>query len=208
MAHFLALKAPAEVVERTWRVPTGHGDSPESASVSASGVTVDTYEINGCGEVALTLSGGSAGETGAITATITTSYGNTLTETLYIPIASADSTASTVRDIVSFALRKVAGLAEEPTAEQAEDARERLADMLEEWRATGADIGATRPLTLNTVLYCPESYLSAVKNNLIVALSDIYGLEVSPFVMRKALAGLAHIKMANLPDDRPLVAYY
>jgi hypothetical protein len=207
MAAFLAVKAPSEVVERRWTVPVGFGDSPESVAVSATSVTIDESGIE-CGEVVLTLSGGSAGETGSIIVTVTTSYGNTLVETLYIPVADSDSIAATARDIVAYALRRITGIAEEPTAEQAADGLERLSDMLEEWRATGADVGATRPLTLNSVIYCPESYLSAIKNNLILCIADVYGLDVSPYVLRQAQNGLSHIKMANLPADRAQASYY
>lgn len=201
MSDFLAAKGPADVVERRWTVPVNADDSPLAASLSASGVTVDSNSFE-CNELVLILSAGTAAQTGTITVEITTSRGETLTETLYIPICSPASTATTVRDIVNFALRKVTGLGEDAGAEQAEDARERLQDMLEMWRNTGADIGAPRPLTLSTVIYCPESYLSAVKNNLILQIADIYNLEVTPMVVRNASAGLAHIKQRNLPDTR------
>ena len=201
MADFLALKAPTEVVSRRWPVPVDSDDTAQSVVCSGSGVTVDASSIEG-DELVLTLSGGTDGQTASIVATITTARGRILVETLYIPVAVSTSSAATVQDIASFALRKIFGLGEAPDAEATADAVERLSDMLEEWRASGADVGATRPLTASTVLYVPEHYLSAIKNNLIVQLADHYERQLSPMVVRNAMAGLAHIKQRNLPDTR------
>lgn len=201
MSDFLAAKGPSEVVQRRWTAPVDSDDGAQSVVATATGVTKDSVALEG-DDVVLTLSAGSAAVTGSIAVTVTTSRGRTLIETLYIPIVAPGSTATTVRDIVYFALRKVVGIGEDPDADEAEDARERLQDMLELWRASGADVGATRPLDLNTVVYCPESFLSAIKNNLILQLADLYGSDISPVVARNASAGLAHIKQTNLADAR------
>lgn len=201
MSQFLAAKGPGETVQRRWAAPIDSDDGALSVATTPSGVTVGSASLEG-DEVVLTLSGGSAAATGSIAVTVTTSRGRTLVETLYVPIVAPGSTAETVRDIVGFALRKVIGLGEEADADQAEDARERLQDMLELWRASGADVGATRELTLSTVIYCPESFLSAIKNNLILEVSDLYNREVPPLVLRSASMGLAHIRQANLSDKR------
>jgi hypothetical protein len=207
MAWFLAAKAPTEVVERRWTVPVDDGDTPSSASLSASGITIDLDEFEGC-DLVLTLSAGAANVTGSIVTTITTSRGRTLVETLYIPIVLSTSSATTVQDICSFALRKVFGIGEVPDAENMDDAIERLGDMLEAWRQSGADIGAPRPLESSTVIYCPQGHVSAVKNNLILQLADLYGMTIAPVVALNARMGLAHVKAANMVEPRPIPSDY
>lgn len=209
MAAILAQKAPTEVVERRWTVPVDDDDKPGSASLSASGITVDADSIED-DELVLTLSGGTNGQTGSIVATITTQRGRTLVETLYIPVAVSTSSAATVQDICTFALRKVVGAGETPAAENMADAVERLGDMLEYWRGVGADVGAPRPLESSTVIYAPQSFLSAIKNNLILQVADLYGenFNPGPVVVQNARSGLAHIKQANLSNTRSGPDYY
>jgi hypothetical protein len=207
MAHFFALKAPTEVVERRWTVPVDDDDGAESVVLSASGVTVDANSFEG-NELVLTLSGGTTATTGSITATVTTSQGRVLVETLYIPVIVSTSSAATVEDVISFALRKIYGIGETPPAGAAEHARECLADMLELWRQTGADVGATRPITTSTVIYAPDSYLSAIKNNLIVQASEVFDRPITPTVAMNAARGLQHIKTLNLPDLREGADYF
>lgn len=197
MAEILAAKGPSETVERRWAVPVEDGDGVASVSISASGVTA-TAELDG-NDVVLAISDGTAGSTASIVVTATTDQEFILADTLYIPIVAGDGAAITVQDVVSYALRKVTGLGETPDADQAADALEKLSDMLEEWRVTGADVGAPRPLTLSTVLYSPHSHISAIKNNLIVRLSDQYNREVTPSVAVAAVRGLQLIKTANQP---------
>lgn len=197
MAETLAAKGPSETVERRWAVPVEDGDGVASVSISASGVTA-TAELDG-NDVVLTISDGTAGSTASIVVTATTDQEFILADTLYIPIVAGDGAAITVQDVLSYALRKVTGLGETPDADQAADALEKLSDMLEEWRVTGADVGAPRPLALSTVLYSPHSHISAIKNNLIVRLSDQYNREVTPSVAVAAVRGLQLIKTANQP---------
>lgn len=197
MAEILAAKGPSETVERRWAVPVEDGDGVASVSISASGVTA-TAELDG-NDVVLAISDGTAGSTASIVVTATTDQEFILADTLYIPVVAGDGAAITVQDVVSYALRKVTGLGETPDADQAADALERLSDMLEEWRVTGADVGAPRPLALATVLYSPHSHISAIKNNLIVRLSDQYNREVTPSVAVAAVRGLQLIKTANQP---------
>lgn len=203
MADYLAAIGPAETVERRWAAPVVD-DGAQSVAVSASGITA-TAELDG-NDVVLTLSGGTLG-TAYVDVTVTTSAGSILVERLYIPVV-ANTSGVTVQDIVSFALRKVTGSGETPDADQAADALERLADMLDEWRVTGADVGAPRPLTLPTVLYSPHSHVSAIKNNLIVRLSDLYGLEITPSVANAAVRGLQLVKAGNLSADRTGSEYF
>ena len=129
MAYQLAAKAPTEVVERRWTVPIPDDDGPLSAVVTGSGITVDNNEFEG-NELVLTLSSGTAATTGAITATVTTSGGLVLTETLYIPIQVSTTAEQTARDVCLFALRKIYGAGYTPDAEALSDALERLNDML------------------------------------------------------------------------------
>lgn len=194
MADYLAAIGPAETVERRWLAPVATGDSAQSVALVAVGVTA-TAEIDG-DAVVLTLSAGTLG-TAHIDVTVTTSAGSILVERLYIPVV-ANTSGVTVQDIVAFALRKVTGSGETPDADQAADALERLADMLEEWRVTGADVGAPRPLTLSTTIYSPHSHISAIKHNLIVRLSDLYGSDITPSVATAAVRGLQLVKTANL----------
>ena len=207
MAHILAAKAPTEVVERRWAVPVIDGDAPSSASLSASGVTVDDNAFEG-NELVLTLSAGSAAATGSIVATITTDAGHTLVETLYIPVvASAAQVADTARDYIDFALRKIVGLGVEAEAEELADALERLNALIAEWRACGADIGAPYPLTSNSVIYCPDYAVNALRYNLMVALAPLYGADLSPLEYEAARRGLQLVKSKNLPADRPGVYF-
>ena len=194
MADYLAAIGPAETVERTWSAPVQDGDSAQSVSASASGVTA-TAELDG-NDVVLTLSAGTIG-TAYVDVTVTTDGGLILKERLYIPVITTVS-GVTVQDIVAFALRKQTGIGETPDADQAQDALERLTDMIEEWRITGADIGAPYPLTLPTVIYSPPSHVAAIKFNLVVRLADIYGGEITPTVATAAVRGLQLVKNANL----------
>lgn len=198
MADYLAAIGPDETVERRWTCPIEDGDGAASVVVSGTNVTV-TAELDG-NDVVLTLSGGTEGATAYIDVTVTTDQEFILADRLYVPVLAKAGASVTVQSIIEFALRKIVGIGETPDADQASDALERLGDMLEEWRITGADIGAPRPLTLSTVLYSPHSHISAIKNNLIVRLADIYnGGEVTPGVAVAAVRGLQLIKTANQP---------
>jgi hypothetical protein len=206
MAIHWGAKPPTAVYTYTWEPDLAHGDAIATATVSASGAVIDSYSIDG-DVVSFVISGGTAGQTGIITASVTTSFGETLPETIYVPIIGTGSTTATVRDIVAFALRKVTGIAEEPDAEQAADALERLSDMLARWRTIGADVGAPSPLTLNTVVYCPDQYIGAINSNLIIELADLYPFEPTAYVVRNAAKGLIAIKWAQLPETRTGVFY-
>lgn len=206
MADFLASKAPTEIVQRRWSVPVDRDDGAQSAAVTGTGVTVVSDSLEG-DDLVLTLSGGLAASTGSIAVTVTTSRGRLLAETLYIPVVETGSSAATALDIITFALRKVFGLDETPDASAASHALECLSDMLRVWRASGADVGATFPIETTTVLHMPESYLSAVKNNLIVEASELFDREVTPTVARNAARGLQHIKQANLSGPRDAVYF-
>ena len=207
MADYLASKVTTEVVRREWTVPVDADDAPASVSLSASGVTVDANEFIG-NDLVLTLSGGTAAATGSIVATITTDQGRVLVETLYIPIVqSAAQIANTARDYVGFALRKITGNGEDPSASELSDALERLNAMVAEWRAGGADIGAAFPLVAGTVIYCPDWAVSALRYNLLIECAPLYGAEPSAIDYDRARRGLQLIKHKNLPDARKVEFY-
>lgn len=207
MAAILEAKVPTEVVRRVFTVPVDDDDAPGSVAVSASGVTVDASSFEG-DDIVLTLSGGTAAATGSITVTITTNKGRVLVETLYIPIiASEAQTAATAREYIDFALRKVVGVGATATASELDDALDRLNAMIAEWRVGGADIAAPYPLTANTVIYCPDYAVGAIRYNLLMDCADMYGVPVSAMDAMRARQGLQLIKHKNLPDERK-VEYY
>lgn len=198
MADFLPAKVAAEVVERTWTISA----DATAVSTSASGVTVGSSEARG-NEIVFVLSGGTAGQTGAITATVTTSDGQTLIETIYVPIvASTANIADTARDYVHFALRKVTGLRGSVTAAELDDALERLNTIVASWRTTGADIGAPFPITANTVIYCPDYAVSALRHALLIECLPLYGMEPTQIEYEAYRRGLQLVKQKNLPEVR------
>lgn len=211
MADYLAPKTASEVVKRVWSIPVDGDDGATSVSLSATGITVDNGSGNGAlegNDLILTLSGGTAAATANIVATITTDESRTLIETLYIPIIdSAAQVADTARSYIGFALRKVAGIGEVVTAEELTDALEQLEAMLAEWRAGGAEIGATSPLTADTVIYCPDWAVNAIRYNLRVNCAGLYDLQLTPMDVERARRGLQLIKHTNLPNKREVEFY-
>lgn len=207
MATYLDAKVPAEVVRRTWTVPVDADDAPSSVSLSATGVTVDANSFEG-NDLVLTLSAGTAAATGSIVATVTTNKSRTLVETLYIPIVeSAAQIADTARSYIGFALRKVTGLGNDPTADELDDALERLNAMIAVWREGGADIAAPYPLTANSVIYCPDWAVTGLRYNLLVECCEFYGVAITASEAMAARKGLQLIKHKNLPDARKVEFY-
>lgn len=207
MAYNLEPKAAAEVITYRWTVPVADGDNPATVATSASGLTVDSATLEGS-ELVLTVSAGTAGSTGRVVATFTTDKGDTLEETFYVPVIATAATGMTVRDAIAFALRKVFGLGEETPADAAEDALERLSDMLQLWREVGADVGAAFPLEVSSTIYCKPSCQGAIKANLAVEVADLYGREITPALAVAAVRGLQHVKSDRLPDVRTGAEYY
>lgn len=202
MAAFLASKVAAELVQRAYTVPLDEDDNIASVSTSATGVTVVSSEVEG-GEVLLNLSGGTNGETGAIVLTVTTDKGRALVETLYVPIiASAAQIAHTAREYVNFALRRVIGVGNVAEASELEDALERLNAIVAEMRGYGADIGAAFPIAAETVIYCPDYAVSALRYGLLVDCLPVYGEQPTALEMMKARQGMALVRNMNVPDER------
>lgn len=210
MALHLAAKDPDSALRYTWIPPVADGDGIDSASITRTSgtVVIEDYQLDGDG-VVLFVSGGADGETTIIAASVVTSYGETLVETLYLPVrADAPALGNTVRDVCTFALRKVVGNGADADAAELDDATERLSDMLAAWAGQGADLGVKLPCAADDVLYIPDAYVSALKNNLIVELADHYGAEIAPRVAMNARTGLQQIKAANLPAEREGPGYY
>ena len=202
MAAYLDSKTASEVVRREWIVPVDDDDNPSSVALSATGVTVDSSAFEG-NTLVLTLSAGTAGATASIVATVTTDKSRTLIETLYIPVVESEAQiADTARSYIQFALRKIAGIGETPDADELDDGLERLNALVARWREGGADIGAPFPLTADSVIYCPDWAVSALRYNLMVECADLYGAELTPFQYDAARRGLQLVKHKNLPTER------
>lgn len=202
MAAYLDAKGPTETVERRWTPAVASDDAMGSVSTSASGITVSSATIEG-DEVLFVLTGGTAAATGTITATVVTEGGETLVETLYVPIiASPAQIADTAREYIDFALRKITGPRRSPSANELDDGLEHLNAMIAEMRASNADVGAPFPLTADSVIYCPDWAVSAVRYNLRVRVMDLYGIEPSAMDFDRARRGMQLVKHKNLPADR------
>jgi hypothetical protein len=209
MAQTWAPKAPTEIVERRWTVPVDDDDGLSTFARSASGVTIDSYSVQG-DDAVLTLSAGVADVSATVTLTATTSRGRVLVETFYLPIlATANDFAYTGQDICDFALRKVIGNGQSAEASELDDALERLSDMLARWKGQGANLGVVLPVVSSTVLYVSDAFASAIKNNLILEIVDLYPqYELSPRVEENARRGLQQIKSTLLSKKREALVYY
>lgn len=203
MAYFFEAKTANDAKTYTFAPDLPDGDDIESFSTVASGVTIAISEEIDGNNIQYRLSGGTAGQTGSLTVTVTTTGGDTLEYTVYVPIvASAAQIADTARSYIEFALRKITGIGETPDADELDDALERLNALVARWRAGGADIGAPFPLTADSVIYCPDWAVSALRYNLMVECADLYGAELTPFQYDAARRGLQLVKHKNLPTER------
>jgi len=185
MALNWTAKAPDDVYRYTWTPALAEGDSVASYTAEVDGATIDADSLED-NAVVLFVSGGTAGSTATFTLEAVSADGETLTETIYLPIVASAATGPTARDVCNFALRKVVGLGEEPDADQEDDALETLNDMLRMWKAAGLDTGAPFPLEAGTVLAVRDEFLSAIKHALRVACHSFYGVELSPFDVQQA----------------------
>lgn len=199
MSEVLAAKQPAEVVERRFTPETIY--SLQSVATTATGVTVDSAKIDG-DDVVLTLSAGTAGQTGTVVLTVTTSN-ETVEETLVVPIiASAAQIANTAREFCTFALREIAGIGKTAKAKELDDALAILEALIARWRESGADIGAAMPITADTVIYCPDWAVAGLRYNLLVEVAPPYGVEPTASEYMEARRGLQLVKHKGLPAVR------
>lgn len=202
MAVYLAPKTASEVVRREWLVPVDSDDGAGSVALVAAGVTVDSSEFED-NTLVLVLSAGTAAATGSITATVTTDKSRTLIETLYIPVVNSPAQiADTARSYVGFALRKIAGIGAAAEATELDDALERLNALVASWRAGGADIGAPFPMDADSVIYCPDWAVAALRYNLLIQCAPLYSYEPTAMEYEQARRGLQLVKHKNLPDKR------
>lgn len=181
MARTWDAKAAADIVERAWEVPLSDCDGISAISTSASGVTVDSTESRN-NEVIATLSAGTAGTTGSVTITVTTTEGLSLSETFLIPVrATTSQLSNTARDICEFALRKIVGNGNDPEASELDDALERLNDMMALWALEGVDCGLSEPLEAGDTVSLPDGFVPALKFNLRVACHSHYDAPVDAY---------------------------
>lgn len=181
MAQTWPAKAPAEVVERRWSVPLDPYDSISTVSAIGTGVTVDETDSS-LDEAVIIVSAGTADTTATVAVTVTSREGRTYTETFLLAIrATARQFTTTARDICSFALRKIAGIGEDAEAGEADDALERLNDMIADWRIDGADLGLTVPLALGDTVPIPDEFISALKFNLRIACHDHFDAPITAY---------------------------
>jgi hypothetical protein len=163
MAQTWPAKAPTEIVERRWTVPLAEGDSISGVTTSATGVTVtsDDHQLD---EVIVILSAGTAGTEASVTVTVTTSDGNTHVDTFFIAIrATTAAFGTTVRDAVTFALRKIAGNGNAPSADELADGVELFNGMIATWRINGMDIGVAGTLAASDTIDVPDEFILPVK---------------------------------------------
>lgn len=206
--YFFESKTANDSKTYTFAPDLPDGDDIASFATVASGVTVAVSEEIDGNSIQYRLSGGTAGQTGSLTVTVTTTGGDTLEYTIYIPIiASPAQIADTARSYIEFALRKISGIGETPDADELDDALERLNAMVARWRAGGADIGAPFPLTASSVIYCPDWAVTGLRYGLMMECADLYSYQPTPMEYELARRGVQMIKHKNLPDKREVEFY-
>lgn len=189
MAVTWGAKPPGAVYRYTWTPPLADGDGLASISLSISGATIDDSEIVDNAAV-IWISAGTAGTTAIVTATGISDDGEEFAETIYLPIrATTALLGNTARDIVAFALSKIVGDEEDPSAAQLTGALERLNDMLMMWRMDGLDIGLPGVLAADDALTVADEYIAAIKFNLRIACHSHYGAPIDPLDASMATEG-------------------
>ena len=129
-------------------------------------------------------------------------------ETLYLPIVTSSAViADSARTYCYFALRRIAVIGNIPDADELDDALERLNAMVASWRAQGADIGAAFPIEADTIIYCPDYAVEALRFNLMLDVASLYGQQVTQMDAMKAQRGLQLVKNMNVPEDRSATYY-
>lgn len=189
MAQTWPEKAPTEVVERRWTVPLAEGDSISAVATSATGVTVDSDDNEGC-EAIVVLSAGSAGTEATVTVTVTTREGQTHVETFFIAIrASTAGFGNTVRDVVAFALRKIVGVGVTADAAELEDGVELFNGMIAAWRIDGKDVGIAGELSADDTVDVPDEFILPIKYCLRRLCHSTYEAPLSETELRMAFDG-------------------
>lgn len=208
MAVTLTAKPEGAEYRYTYTPPLADGDGLASYTLTETGCTITFDEANG-DDILFSVSGGTAPSIATIAVTAVTNDGETLTETLYIPIrSSANVLGNTGQDVADFALRKVYGVNGAIPASAAADAVERLNDMLAGWELEGASVGVPLPVDVTTEFQIADGYIGAVKLNLAQAVAGLYGLQLDGVTVVEARKGLQRIKANNLPDERAPGMFY
>lgn len=191
-----------------WSPALVDGDGISSFMLTGTGVTVSSSQQVEDG-IGMYLFGGSSGTVATIAATAITSFGETLTETIYVPISGpGNSFTDTAQDVVDFALRPIVGISGTATTDERADALEWLNGMLAQWAVQGADTGVVVPLALSDTIYANDSWVLAIKNNLRVYVAEQYGRQVAPATLMAANRGLGVIKNARRSIEPLRAEYY
>lgn len=208
MAVHLSAKPSGATQLYSWKPDLAEGDGIASFDLTGNTVGVVASEQQG-DEIAFYVSGGTGGNVYTIDAEVETSNGESLRETLYIPVYGPGvSFTDTAQEVINFALKPITGLTDSAETEEVTDALEWLNGMIAMWQGQGADVGLALPLTLASPIYCSDAHLLAIKTNLRVLVAEQYGRQVAPTTAIAALRGLQQIKMANLPQEPGTVDYY
>jgi len=208
MAITLTAKPVGAIHMYSWKPDLAEGDGIASYVLTPTTIGIESDQSTSDG-IEFFVSGGAAGNVYPIAVTVDTSFGETLKETLYIPVyGPGNAFSATAGDVVDYALRPIVGIGETAEDNEKADALEWLNGMIAFWRDQGADIGVSLPIILTDTLYVPDAYILAVKNNLRVLVAEQYGRQVAPTTAIMAQRGLQQIKQALLPDDREPAEYY
>lgn len=186
MAITLTAKPSGAVYRYTWEPPLADGDVVESYTLTETGCTIDSDALAD-NAVVFFVSAGTAGAVASIEAEAVTADGETLTETLYIPIRdNAASAGNTVSDVVNFALRPVVGFGIDADADLMAHGLEIFNDMVSEWRIDGLDVGIPQTSALSDTLTIRDEFLAALKWNLRIKLGEEFGLPLRPAAVQSA----------------------
>lgn len=202
-------KAASDVAERIWTPKAGECPASCELTVSTGSATLTT-ELQGEDVVAL-VTGGTAGITQIIAASAVLGNGETITETIYLPVLqTGNALAKTGQDITSSVLRPIVGVGNLPDSAETDLALEHLNEMLAAWARQGADMGVPLPVTTSTVFYCPDAEIAAIKANLTLRVRPEFldGWMPTPLQVNAANRGLQLVKTARLPDERAPDVYY
>ena len=192
MAVFWQAKAPASVEERVWKI----ADVSSASFTVSTGTATLSHEIEGDG-VTVTVTGGAAGVVQVIAASAVLGSGETISETIYIPIRDAAILlGNTVYDVCAFALRKIAGIGETADADELSVAVEYLNDMLAEWRIDGLDVGIAKLLASTDDFTVRDEFIAPIKNNLTVRLAEEFDRPLTPVLVANAERGRRLIENA------------
>ncbi|MGL5737087.1 MAG: hypothetical protein ACRCYS_19670 [Beijerinckiaceae bacterium] len=202
MALYWPSKAPGDVREYTWTPDADEHISSAVITVATGTATIDVVS-NGT-TITVTVTGGAVNVVQILAATVTFGNGEVLTEEIHIPVDEAGNrSGNTVRDVCLFALRKIVGNGDDPTADELSDAIERLQDFIASLEDQGANLGVPLPLAEGDVLFVRDSFLQGIKANLLIQVFEHYGEPVTALQYSMASRGLALIKNAALDRSGP-----